>query len=81
MTVKEQLHRVIDGMSDLEAAGLLRLVAAPGAGDDAMAAYLAAAPPDDEPLTAEDLDAAREALGDLAAGRLVGLDELARELG
>lgn len=81
MTVKEQLHQVIDGMSDPEAAGLLRLIAAPAVGDDAMATYLAAAPPDDEPLTAEDLDAAREALGDLAAGRLVDLDELARELG
>lgn len=81
MTVKDQLHRVIDGMSDLEAAGLLRLIAAPDAADDAMAVYLAGAPSDDEPLTGEDLAAAREALGDLAAGRLVDLDELTRELG
>ncbi|MGI8731284.1 MAG: hypothetical protein ACR2LK_15120 [Solirubrobacteraceae bacterium] len=81
MTVKDQLHLMIDGMGDLEAAGLLRLLAAPDAPHDKMAAYLAAAPPDDEPLTDEDLDAAREALGDLAAGRLVDLDELARELG
>ncbi len=40
-----------------------------------MAAYLAGAPPDDEPLTGEDLAAAREALGDLAADRLVDLDD------
>lgn len=45
MTVKEQLHQVIDGMSDPEAAGLLRLIAAPDAGDDATARYLAAAHP------------------------------------
>lgn len=81
MTVKEQLHRVIDGMSELEAAGLLTFFAPPDAGEDALAAYLADAPLDDEPLTGEDRAAAREALEDLAAGRLVGLDELARELG
>lgn len=42
---------------------------------------IAAAPLDDEPLTAEDLEAIEEARKDFAAGRWVSLEELRRELG
>jgi hypothetical protein len=40
-----------------------------------------AAPLDDEPLTADDLEAIEEARKDFAAGRCVSLEELRRELG
>jgi hypothetical protein len=48
---------------------------------DSLARRLDAAPLDDEPLTAGDLEAMREAREDIAAGRCVSLEELRRELG
>jgi hypothetical protein len=47
---------------------------------DPLARRLDAAPLDDEPLTADDLEAMREAREDFAAGRVVSLEELRREL-
>jgi len=51
---------------------------------DSIDAYLrriANAPEDDEPLTAEDEQAIAEARADVAAGRLIPLEQLERELG
>jgi len=48
---------------------------------DPLVRRLAAAPLDDEPLTANDLEAIKEAREDFAAGRCVSLEELRRELG
>jgi hypothetical protein len=48
---------------------------------DPLARRLDAAPLDDEPLTADDLEAIEEARKDIAAGRSVSLEELRRELG
>lgn len=48
---------------------------------DPLALRLDAAPLDDEPLTAEDLEAIQAAHEDIAAGRCVSLEELRRELG
>jgi hypothetical protein len=48
---------------------------------DPLARRLAAAPLDDEPLTDEDRETLREAQQDFAAGRVVLLEELRRELG
>ena len=39
------------------------------------------APPDDEPLTEEDMQAIEEAAADIAAGRVKPLKEVMRELG
>jgi len=47
---------------------------------DPLARRLDAAPLDDEPLTADDLEAMREAREDFAAGRVVSLEKLRREL-
>lgn len=47
---------------------------------DPLAHRLDAAPLDDEPLTDEDCEAMREAREDFAAGRVVSLEELRREL-
>jgi hypothetical protein len=48
---------------------------------DSLARRLDGAPPDDEPLTDEDREALREAREDIAAGRMVSMDDLRRELG
>jgi len=48
---------------------------------DSLVGRLDAAPLDDEPLTDEDREAIREAREDFAAGRVVSLEELRRELG
>lgn len=42
--------------------------------EDPMAAYLAAAASDDEPLMGEDLDDVHDSLDDPAGGRVIGLD-------
>jgi hypothetical protein len=47
---------------------------------DPLARRLDAAPLDDEPVTAEDLEAMQVAREDFAAGRVVSLEELRREL-
>lgn len=47
---------------------------------DSLARRLDAAPLDDEPVTAEDLEAIQAAREDFAAGRVVSLEELRREL-
>lgn len=80
-SVPEHLHQLVEAMTDQEAARALRLLAPQSKDDDPMARYLAAAPLDDEPLTDEDADAARQAREDAVTGRLTPLDALARELG
>ncbi len=47
---------------------------------DSLAVRLDAAPLDDEPLTDEDREALREAREEFAAGRVISLDELRRDL-
>jgi len=79
MTTKERLHQVVDSLSEQEAADALDYIASRGR--DSLARRLDAAPLDDEPLTAEDLDAMREMREDAAAGRLVSLDDIRQELG
>lgn len=79
MTTKERLHQVVDSLSEQEAAETLDYIASRGR--DSLARRLDAAPLDDEPLTAEDLDAMREMREDAAAGRLVSLDDIRQELG
>lgn len=47
---------------------------------DPLAVRLDSAPADDEPLTDEDREAMHEAREDFAAGRVISLDELRRDL-
>jgi hypothetical protein len=79
MTTKERLHQVVDSLSEQEAADALDYIVSRGR--DPLARRLDEAPLDDEPLTDEDIDALREMREDAAAGRLVSLDDLRRELG
>ena len=48
--------------------------------NDPVARNLAAAPADDEPLTKDDLEAIAESDDDYAAGRIVALEDLKRDL-
>ncbi len=67
MTVKDRLHRLVDELSEAESVAAERyLEYLRNVGGDPLAAALAQAPTDDEPLTAEDLaelEAARAELG------------------
>lgn len=83
MTVKEQLHRLVDTLPERElatAAHVLEGLAALAFADP-LARTLAEAPDDDEPLT----DAARaemaEGWADYQAGRGASAEDVRRELG
>lgn len=78
MTVKEELHARIEQMSDSEAEALLR-IANRQAGDP-LTRWWDDAPADGEPWTEADETAVAEGDADIAAGRVVGLDELRRDL-
>jgi hypothetical protein len=79
MTTKERLHQVVDAMSEQEAVDALDYLVSRGR--DPLARRLDAAPLDDEPLTDEERESLRDARADKAAGRLVSMDDLRRELG
>jgi hypothetical protein len=78
VTVKEQLHARIEEMTDREAAALLRI--ADLRARDPLMRLWDQAPVDDEPWTAADEEAAAAGDRDIAAGDVVGLDELRRDL-
>jgi hypothetical protein len=79
MTVKERLHRIVDEMSDAEAATTLERLATRRA--DPLARMLDAAPPDDESLTDDEAAAIQEGYDELDAGQGISLAELQRRLG
>lgn len=78
MTTKERLHKVVDALSEEEAADALDYLVSRGR--DPLARRLDSAPLDDEPLTDEERESLREAREDFAAGRVVSMDDLRREL-
>lgn len=78
MTTKERLHQVVDGLSEQEAADALDYLVSRGR--DPLARRLDAAPLDDEQLTDEESESLREAREDFAAGRVVSMDDLRRDL-
>ncbi len=66
MTVKEELHRLIDGLSEDQAIQLL---------DD----LRDAADAEGGPLSAESLESLDRGMADIAAGRVVSLEEFERQ--
>ena len=78
MTTKERLHQVVDSLSEQEAAETLDYIASRGR--DSLARRLDAAPLDDEPLTDEERESLREGREDVAAGRVISMEDLRREL-
>ena len=78
---REKLKRFIDELSDQELHAVGRYVCSLHLSEDPVAASLAHVPVDDEPVTDADLKAIDESDEDLAAGRVVTLEELRQELG
>jgi hypothetical protein len=79
MTTKERLHRLVDELSEREAAATL-LVAERRRNDELLQA-LVDAPPDEEPSSAEEERSAREGMAAYRRGEAIGPDELKRNLG
>jgi hypothetical protein len=79
MTTKERLHKLVDELSEAEAERALALVQ--GDREDPVIAAFHDAPADDEPFTAADEAALKEANEDIAAGRIISHGEMLRRLG
>jgi hypothetical protein len=78
MTAKEQLRERIESLTEDEAADTLRLL---DQRRDPLTRLLENAPLDDEPVTPEEEAAIAEANADIAAGRLISVDEMVAEFG
>jgi hypothetical protein len=79
MTTKERLHKLVDELSEAEAAATLLVTERHR--DDAMLQALAGAPLDDEPTSPAEDRTAHEALSAYHQGEAIGPDELKRDLG
>ena len=80
MTVKEQLHRVVDELSDEQAEAALRRIDAMRS--DPLVRYMDSVPLDEEPVTSEEEAAIAEIEAEQAAGaERVSFDEIKRTYG
>ena len=79
--IREELKSLVDDLTETELRSVRRYIQFLHFLDDPVALSLARAPADDEPITEEDRDAIEESNQDLAAGRVVTLEQLKRELG
>jgi hypothetical protein len=79
MTAKEQLRRLVDDLSEEEAAGALMIVERRRA--DPMVQALALAPYDDEPSDTEELEEAQRGVAAYARGEAISAGELKDDLG
>lgn len=79
MTTKERLHKLVDELTEAEAAATLLITERHR--DDAMLKALASAPVDDEPSSPAEDRSAQEALDAYHRGDAVGPSELKRDLG
>jgi hypothetical protein len=81
MTVKEELHRLVDALPPSELSAARRLLEyLRDRGTDPLLSALLEAPEDDEPETAEEAAAVKEAYADLAARRVVPHKEARKRL-
>jgi hypothetical protein len=79
MTTKEQLHKLVDDLSEQEAKAALVIVERHR--DDPMLHALAAAPLDDEPSSTDENASADEALAAYHRGEAISAEDLGDELG
>ncbi len=79
--VKERLYRLVEQIPEGEVRTAERFLEYLAAAHDPVLRALMNAPEDDEPITPEEEEAVREALEDVAAGRMHSLDEIRQELG
>jgi hypothetical protein len=81
MTIKDELHRLVDELPESESHAAKRFLEyLRNMGDPVLRARLEA-PEDNEPETEEERAAVAEAYEDFKAGRVVSHQELKRELG
>jgi hypothetical protein len=78
MTAKEKLRERVETLTEDQAAETLRLLDQRA---DPLTRFLENAPLDDEPVTAEEEALVAEANADIAAGRMVSMDEILAEFG
>ena len=78
---REELKSLIDDLSDYELDAVRQYIQSLHPSDDPVASSLADVPVDDEPVTEDDLSAIEESDADIAAGRVVSLEQLRREFG
>ena len=81
MTMKEELHRLVDELPDSESHAAKRFLEYLRNMGDPMMQALMEAPMDDEPETEEERAAIAEAYDDIAAGRVVTMEEIKHEFG
>jgi predicted transcriptional regulator len=79
MTTKERLHKLVDQLSEAEAADTLEYVASRH--KDPILRRLDSAPLEDEEISAEEEAAAAEGRADIAAGRTISHEEMLRKYG
>lgn len=79
--LRDELRQLIDQLPDQDLYTAKRFLAYLRNTRDPMMQKLVEAPYDDEPLTEEDEAALAEAYEDLAAGRVVTMEEVMREFG
>jgi len=78
---REELKSLIDDLSDYELDAVRHYIQSLHPSDDPVAAALAEVPVDDEPVTDDDLSAIEESDEDIAAGRVVSIEQLRQESG
>ena len=78
---REELKSLIDDLSDNELDAVRRYIQSLHPSDDSVASLLEDVPVDDEPVTDDDLSAIAESDTDIAAGRIISMEELRREYG
>ena len=81
MVSREELKSLIDDLSDYELDAVRQYLQSLHPSDDPVASSLADVPVDDEPVTDDDRTAIEESDEDIAAGRVVSLEQLRREYG
>ena len=83
MTTKEQIHQLVEDLPDSDLETVKRVLEGLSALSSAnlVKAALANAPVDDEPVTAEEAQAIEEGERDVGAGRVVSADEARVRLG
>ena len=81
MTDRERLHDLVEHLPEPEVHAALRFVEyLRQSEDDPVLRALRDAPPDDEPLTEEDIAALEEAWEDVRQGRLISHEEIRRQV-
>lgn len=79
--LRGQLNRLVAGLPDADVRTTLRFVEAPRSLRDSVLASLLAAPPEDEELGAEELEAIRAGDADIEGGRIHTAQTIERDFG